>query len=350
MDRPARGPEGGSLVLQLCCQMRHPVPLDLTLEVEGVTVLLGRSGAGKSSFLRGLLGLLPAQVSPWGDLPTERRPLGYLPQGYALFPHLRVWQNVAFPLRGARQERRRAADELLDRVGLAHLAEQMPETLSGGQRQRVALARAMARRPRLLLLDEPTSALDPQSRDEVIDALLEEAKTFAVPLLVVSHDVGLCARAQRMAILQGGEIQAQGNPTQLFSRPPTRFVAQLLGMENFFFGRIEAALDGEAYLVQADSLHLQAVGPPGLPVGTAVTLGIRAEDVLLVQKRGLEKGNIFSATLRTWQQETLWTRFVTGGPLVLGGRFWTRDGDSATLGENVSIQLLPERLFLWPNK
>src|SRR5260370_25710084 len=143
----------------------YPVRVDVVFEVEGFTILLGQSGEGKTALLRALAGLLPAQGEPFGGLPPQHRQVGYLPQGYALFPHLRAWENVAFGLpRG--QQRRTQAQDLLSRVGLMELAEHYAPALSGGQQQRVALARALARTPQLLLLDAPSSALDAGTRDQ----------------------------------------------------------------------------------------------------------------------------------------------------------------------------------------
>ncbi|MEY2342440.1 ABC transporter ATP-binding protein [Acidithiobacillus sp. IBUN Pt1247-S3] len=336
-------------MLALRCQSNYPVSLDISLEVDGLTVLLGRSGEGKTTFLRALLGLVPARVEPWGNLPTERRPLGYLPQGYALFPHLRVWQNVAFPMPEHSPQRKRAALELLERVGLATHAEHYPAALSGGQRQRVALLRAMARKPRLLLLDEPTSSLDLQTRDEIIGALVEEAEMFAVPLLVVSHDIGICARSQRMAILQGGKISAQGDPSGIFSRPPNPRAAQLLGMENFLSGRIEETLSDGRYWVRVAQHRLRATGMPGFLAGEEVTLGIRAEDVMLLSDGEIAAENLIATTLQEWRRETLWQRFITSAPLVLHGRFLARDREGVS-GEGVRIVLPAERLLLWPKE
>lgn len=332
-------------MLRLRCHLQRPIRLDIDLEVDGLTILLGRSGAGKSSFLRAVLGLLPGQVEPWGELPVEQRPLGYLPQGYALFPHLRVWQNVAFPLPGSRAQRRRAALELLDRVGLLRLADQYPAQLSGGQKQRVALARAMARKPRLLLLDEPTSALDLQTRDEIVSALVEESRSFDVPLLVVSHDVGLCARADRMAILLDGKLQGVGKPAAVFHQPPNLQVAQFLGVENFFRGYIESIVGEGDYWVVGPAWRLRASGPCGLAVGDAVQMGIRSEHVLLSLEAPDSAENALACTLAEYRQETLWTRFVTVAPLLLEGRFLGMNKEPSAYR---SVILPRENLLLWP--
>lgn len=218
-------------------RIEHPVRLQACFEVEGFTVLLGQSGEGKTTLLRAIAGLLPAQGEPFGGLPPQHRAVGYLPQGYALFPHLRAWENVAFALpRGA--QRRAQAMELLARVRLADVAEHYPAALSGGQQQRVALARALARKPQLLLLDEPSSALDAATRDEVMAELISEVHEFGLPVLAVSHDPHLAAQADSVAVMSGRRIVQQGAPVEVLLRPGSVAVARLLGHRNLFSGRI----------------------------------------------------------------------------------------------------------------
>ncbi|HUX25378.1 MAG TPA: ABC transporter ATP-binding protein [Burkholderiales bacterium] len=215
----------------------HPVRLQARFEVEGFTVLLGQSGEGKTTLLRAIAGLLFAEGEPFGGLPPQRRAVGYLPQGYALFPHLRAWENVAFALpRGA--QRRARATEYLARVRLADVAEHYPTALSGGQQQRVALARALARKPQLLLLDEPSSALDAATRDEVMAELISEVREFGLPVLAVSHDPHLAALADSVAVMCERRIVQQGAPAAVLSRPGSVAVARLLGHRNLFTGRV----------------------------------------------------------------------------------------------------------------
>jgi molybdate/tungstate transport system ATP-binding protein len=215
----------------------RPVPLEVNLEVEGFTILLGQSGEGKTTLLRAIAGLLPAHGEPFGGLLPQQRAVGYLPQGYALFPHLRAWENVAFALpRGP--QRRVQALELLARVRLVDVAERYPAGLSGGQQQRVALARALARKPQLLLLDEPSSALDAVTRDEVLAELISEVHEFGLPALAVSHDPHLAALADRVAVMSGRRIVQQGTPAEVLSQPGSPAVARLLGHRNLFTARV----------------------------------------------------------------------------------------------------------------
>jgi len=221
---------------------------DLALDVEvgagACLALAGPSGAGKTTTLRVAAGLIRPDRGNvtcgdevWLDtergvnLPPERRRCGYVFQDYALFGHLRAWQNVAYPLRGIpRAQRRRTAHELLERFGLASRADAHPRTLSGGERQRVALARALAREPRALLLDEPLSALDTRTRTSAgreLAAILREA---AVPTLLVTHDFAEAALfGDEVGVIDGGRVVQRGTPSELAMAPASAFVADFTG-------------------------------------------------------------------------------------------------------------------------
>jgi ABC-type sulfate/molybdate transport systems ATPase subunit len=210
------------------------VALDVGAETVG---LVGPSGAGKSTLLRAVAGLVEAEGSvrlddrEWAGLPPEHRPVGLVFQEYALFPHMTVWDNVAF---GG------PVGDLLQRFGIAHLASARPAALSGGERQRVALARALARRPAVLLLDEPLSALDPHTRDEVRAELRTTLRELALPTLVVAHDfVDAAALADRVGVLVDGQLAQIGTPEELLAAPASPFVARFAG-GNVLHGRARA--------------------------------------------------------------------------------------------------------------
>jgi molybdate transport system ATP-binding protein len=220
--------------------------LDVALEAPAgrCLALAGPSGAGKTSVLRIAAGLLRPRAGrvrcgdeAWLDtekgldVPPERRRCGYVFQEYALFPHLRAWQNVAYGLRGLpRAQRRRRAVELLDRFGVAHLADARPRTLSGGERQRVAVARALAPRPRALLLDEPLSALDARTRASAGRELAAVLRSAGVPALVVTHDFTEAALlGDRVGVIDGGRVIQQGAPAELAAAPASAFVADFTG-------------------------------------------------------------------------------------------------------------------------
>jgi molybdate transport system ATP-binding protein len=226
----------GLLSVELAVPLRS-FRLELSLAVAAETVaIVGPSGAGKSTVLRAIAGLLRPQhgrialdgdvwfdAGAHVDLPPEDRSVGMVFQQYALFPHLSVQKNVEF---GGKER----SQELLERLGIAHLARARPGQLSGGERQRVALARALARSPRVLLLDEPLSALDPHTRDVVREELGGHIAALGLPTLLVSHDVAdAIALADRVGVIRDGRIIQLGTPAELAAAPADEFVARVFG-------------------------------------------------------------------------------------------------------------------------
>ena len=241
---------------------------DLTVEQGETLALVGPSGAGKTTVLRVVAGLLRpqhGQVSIDGtllldterkiDVPPERRRVGYLFQEYALFPHLDVLANVRFGNR-----RRNHANGLLERFGIEHLARARVRELSGGERQRVALARALARDPRLLLLDEPLSALDTHTRAGVRAELREQLDSLQLPTLLVTHDFEDAATlAHRVGVISEGRILQLGSSTDLVATPTDAFVASFTGATLLAGQAVEThdgltrvALDGGLVVWSAD--------------------------------------------------------------------------------------------------
>ncbi|HEY3500155.1 MAG TPA: ATP-binding cassette domain-containing protein [Polyangiaceae bacterium] len=222
--------------------------LDVELRVPtGRLVLVGPNGAGKTSLLSLLLGVLrPARgriavagrtlfdASSNIDVPPERRGLAYVPQDFALFPHLGVAENVRFPLacRDPRLERREQLERvatLLRELRITELADRDVRTLSGGERQRVALARALAAQPAALLLDEPLAALDIPARREMRDFLARYLGTLALPALIVSHDArDARLLGERIAVLESGRFTQVGAWDELRSCPASRFVEEFV--------------------------------------------------------------------------------------------------------------------------
>jgi ABC-type sulfate/molybdate transport systems ATPase subunit len=206
----------------------------------GPTLIVGPNGAGKTTVLRAIAGArLPfhGEIRLSGRtlvdgrsgvcLPPEERNIGYVPQGYALFPHLRAVDNVAFGCRGSARERKQRALSVLERFEARHLAARYPSELSGGEQQRVALARALAIEPRGLLLDEPLSALDARTRRTMRSFLAEYLSAEERPAIVVSHDVrDVLALGGHVLVLEDGKITQQGSAHELARAPATDFVSE----------------------------------------------------------------------------------------------------------------------------
>lgn len=302
-------------------RLDHPIPLDVRFTVHDITVLLGLSGAGKTTLLKALAGLLPGAGEPFGGLAPQHRPVGYVPQDYGLFPHLKAWENVAFPLpRGSAQ--RKQAQVLLDRMGVGDLANRYPEDLSGGQQQRVALARALARQPQLLLLDEPTSALDPVTRDDVFGELLMEVRRLALPTLVVTHDPHLAVMADWMAVMADGRIKQEDTPHNIFIAPASADVARLVGVRNLLAGDVIDRTE-DIVTIAIGSQPLKAKAGASWRPGMAAGIAIRSEDILLypIRQAGLSAFhpslNALPVTLSFVREEGIGLRIGATAPFPL---------------------------------
>ena len=226
--------------MEISYRLSRPIELDVKLRVSGLAVLLGASGSGKTSLLRAVAGLLPASGTPFDGMPAHNRPVGYLPQHYALFPHLSAFENVCFPMKHvARAGRERRAMELLVSLGVAHCTLRKPATLSGGEKQRVALARALARDPELLLLDEPLSAVDTPTSREIVGWLSETITRLGIPALVATHSPLMATAADTIAILQSGHIVQHGEREAVMRAPVSVHAARLLGYSNVLHAELE---------------------------------------------------------------------------------------------------------------
>jgi len=251
--------------------------------------LLGPSGSGKTTLLNVIAGFVPPDSGrllldgrPIEHLPPEKRGFGMVFQGYALFPHLTVSENVAFPLRVRRTPRGEIATRVaaaLDLVQLAPMAARMPRQLSGGQQQRVALARALVFRPNLLLLDEPLSALDKNLRVNMQEELKALHARLGLTFVYVTHDQQeALSLSDDVAILHHGRLVQVGSPTELYERPATRFVAGFLGRSNFFAATIEKQ-DATGFTYRSGGALFQQSGPA---TGFTVTIALRPEKLQLV--------------------------------------------------------------------
>jgi putative spermidine/putrescine transport system ATP-binding protein len=231
----------------------HRAVGDFTLEIADgeFLVLLGPSGCGKTTTLRMIAGFVEPSAGRilFGnrdvtDLPPYHRNTGLVFQGYALFPHLSVFENVAFGLRTRKLDRtmiERRAREALRLVRLDAHAQRMPRQLSGGQQQRVALARALVIEPEILLLDEPLSNLDAKLREEVRVEIRQLQRRLGLTTVMVTHDQEeALSVADRLVVMSNGEIQQIGTQRELYNAPANQFVANFIGRTNFFAGTISA--------------------------------------------------------------------------------------------------------------
>ena len=206
--------------------------VDLAVAPGEILALVGRSGAGKSTVLKALAGLIPCEGviridgEDWADLPAHRRAIGFLFQSYALFPHRTALANLMMAMPDPDEARARA---LLAAVHLEGFELRRPHQLSGGQQQRVALARALARGPKLLLLDEPFSATDRPTRRALAATIGELRADLAMPTILVSHDIeDIAALADRIAVLDGGHIVQQGPVAEVVANPCSDLVRDLV--------------------------------------------------------------------------------------------------------------------------
>ena len=268
--------------------VRAVAGLDLTIYEGELLSLLGPSGCGKTTTLNLIAGFVPptaGRVRIDGqdvtDRPAHQRGLGVVFQSYALFPHLSVFENVAFGLRERRVSRSdvdRRVRAALALVRLDARAEHRPSHLSGGMQQRVALARALVYEPRVLLLDEPLAALDKKLREEMRSELREIQRSVGITTVFVTHDqaeaLGL---SDRIAVMQGGRIEQLGAPREIYERPATRFVAEFIGASTVLRGR--ATAPDRVTLLGGEAVRVAGLG--GLRAGEAVDLAIRPERVRL---------------------------------------------------------------------
>ena len=293
--------------------------------VDGVTfhvpegefyTLVGPSGCGKTTTMRCLAGLerpdagtivIAGETVSANDppvfVPAERRSIGMVFQSYAIWPHMTVSQNVAFPLRVgssriAPNEVKRRVEEALDLVALGEYRDRMSSALSGGQQQRLALARAIVRRPRLLLLDEPLSNLDARLRDRMRDELRTLQAELGVTTIYVTHDQGeALSMSSYIAVMDAGRIVQEGRPFDVYTQPTSRFVAEFLGNSNVFPASVIDRLADRVVLeTRFGTLHAKA--GPSATTGSDVVVSVRPENVVL-SASGAGNANVVNGCVRS---------------------------------------------------
>jgi iron(III) transport system ATP-binding protein len=344
---------------------------DLNLEIEEgeFFTLLGASGCGKTTTLRSIGGLEKPDAGEiyLGErclvsrkqgifVNPERREMGMVFQSYALWPHMTVFENVAYPLKLRWEKKPVIRDKVnaaLDLVGLQGLGDRPAPALSGGQQQRVALARALVFSPRVLLLDEPLSNLDARLRDEMRQELKALQRRVGVTMVFVTHDqIEALSLSDRIAIMQGGRLLQVGTPEEVYHRPRSAVVRDFLGKIFSLPGRIVESGDKTVRVAVhgcAGGLTVpspEAGSPDAFKVGQEVLVAIRPEKVTVWSSAPNGKNNLVQATLESVH--------------FLGDRYeyTVRIGDETRLlnlpvaetrkaGEKIYLELKPEEITLW---
>ena len=263
--------------------------ISVTINKGEIFALLGSSGCGKSTLLRMLAGFetpTSGRIALAGnsivDVPPHQRPINMMFQSYALFPHLSVWDNIAFGLRRdglPKAEVAARVEQMLALVQLGQYAKRKPHQLSGGQQQRVALARSLAKRPQLLLLDEPLGALDKKLRERTQMELVNIIEQVGVTCVMVTHDQDeAMSMATRIAVMSEGRILQVGAPGEIYETPNCRFVADFIGSVNLFDGRITEDEPDHVVIATPDGEHYVSHGITG-NLGMDVSVAVRPEKI-----------------------------------------------------------------------
>ena len=272
---------------------------EISFDVEAgeIVALLGPSGCGKSTVLRAIAGLIQPKAGKivLGDddlahISARSRGIGMVFQNYALFPHLTVSENIAYPLacqKVPRGERKARVEEMLALVRLGDYGNRLPRELSGGQQQRVAVARAIAARPSLLLLDEPFGALDRALRFDLQVELLHLQKTLGITTLIVTHDQEEAqSLANRLVLMNRGNVEQIDTPMAVYDRPKTLFVNTFIGQANMLHGTVTGLQAASTIIALDNGFPLNLPRRLNFTVGSKVTVTARPEEVRLSSQPG----------------------------------------------------------------
>jgi iron(III) transport system ATP-binding protein len=294
---------------------------DVSLEVgDGeMFTLLGPSGCGKTTTLRSVAGLerpdsgriavgerilFDGDGSRSTNVPANQRGLGMVFQSYAIWPHMTVFDNVAFPLQVRKRSARPGKREIQERVAkvletmeLGHLADRQATKLSGGQQQRLALARAIVIEPPLMLLDEPLSNLDAKLRESLRYELKRLQRELGITSIYVTHDqIEALALSTTIAVMKEGNVLQTGRPREIYERPNCRFVAEFIGTSNFLRGTV-AAREGDLVEVDTDAGRIRLESPVRVPVGEEVIAAVRPECFEISRTGWGDRPNEWSGTV-----------------------------------------------------
>ena len=336
---------------------------DVTFEVPPgkLFTLLGPSGCGKTTTLRSIAGLerprlgeitVGGQVVYSYDkgvfIPPNQRGLGMVFQSYAIWPHMTVFENAAFPLRvGRKRFSRSELDERITRVlktvDLQDMAQREATKLSGGQQQRLALARALVMEPSLLLLDEPLSNLDAKLRERMRFELKRLQRELGITTVYVTHDQSeALALSHQIAVMNRGRIEQIGAPREIYERPVNQFVADFIGSTNFLDGTVSGAEGGEGfYRVRCELGEVKAFAHEALRPADKIVLSVRPEDIHLSESRP-QGDNVWEATI---DQKVFLGEFADWQVAIGERRLQSRVHPSlrTKTGEQIYVHIDPEK-------
>lgn len=340
----------------------HEAIRDLSLEIRDreFFVILGESGAGKTTTLKMIAGVenltsgtILFNGQPIENLPPEKRDCAMVFETYALYPHMSVFENIAFPLRvPGRRIHEDQVEQVVLRVartlGIDTLLDRRPVALSGGQRQRVSLGRALVRQPVVFLMDEPLSHLDARLRNEMRTEIKAMRESFGTTIVYVTHDYSeALALGDRIAILHQGRIEQVGTPSQVFCRPVNRLVAESLGDPpmNFLAGAI--ALDQNQLAFATGDVRIPLIDNPRLRVcaGKEVCLGLRPQHISLERNR---TDTPFSLTSKLFVQELMGDHTIAS--VIVEDHMFTalcKPDQVYVIDEPLYLTWAPEHMYLF---
>jgi spermidine/putrescine transport system ATP-binding protein len=330
---------------------------DLTIFDGEFFTLLGPSGCGKTTVLRMIAGLEEADTGTIelageniADIPAEKRPVNTVFQSYALFPHMTVYDNVAFGLRMsgvAKADIPARVTEALEMVRLGDFAQRKPAQLSGGQQQRVAIARAVVNRPKLLLLDESLSALDYKLRQQMQIELKRLQRKLGITFVYVTHDQEeALSMSDRVVVMNKGKVQQLGTPREIYEQPSNLFVAKFIGEINQLNGEIVAINDNHEYEVKVEGLKWSLPSQHNFKVGERVNVLLRPEDVRVeyIDDPHPDQYLVGSVVERNYKGKTLDSLIrLPSGIEVIASEFFDEDDPSFdySLNQKVAIKWVP---------
>jgi len=335
--------------------------VSLTIAEGDFFTLLGPSGCGKTTLLRTIAGFYTPEAGEirFGDrvvnhIPPHRRETGMVFQNYALFPHLSVYNNVAYGLRARKVPRHEMADrigEILRSVQLQGLEHRLPGQLSGGQQQRVALARALVISPQILLMDEPLSNLDAKLRVSMREEIRSIQKRLGITTIYVTHDQEeAMAVSDRIAILCRGRVEQVGTPAGIYFRPASRFSAEFMGSSNIL-ELVVLGHDEQTSMITAEADGQRVLLKGGRPAGRSVRFTIRPEWIRVVETPRPEEQNILSGIVVSSSFLGSMVRYRVTGP---GGQVLTievHNPEEARIhpdGHAIRYQIPPDRPVILP--